>query len=99
MFRSLLMLAGAVLLLFAGLLIANAREREATTITRTCTDAALGKAAEIRRGLGLSSWPADISQCTYERRWDMILVAGAGFALAGGLGFLAFGLSRQQVPT
>lgn len=97
MCRPLLMLAGAVLLLCAGLLIANAQESEA--ISRTCTDAALGKAAEIRRGLGLSSWPADISQCTYERRWDVILVTCAGFALASGLGFLTFGLARQQVPT
>ena len=97
MFRPLLMLAGAVLLLCAGLLIANAQESEA--ITRTCADTTWGKAAEIRRGLDLSSWPADISQCSYEHRWDVILVTCAGFALAGGLGFLAFSLARQQVPT
>jgi hypothetical protein len=28
----------------------------------------------------------------------MTLIAFAGFALAGGLGFLAFGMSRRQVP-
>jgi hypothetical protein len=87
--RALFMLAGAVLLLCAGLLVMNARENEARAraATEACT-----------RFARYSQQPVDISHCTYVRRWDMTLIAFAGFALAGGLGFLAFGMSRRQVP-
>jgi len=95
--RALILLAGAVLLLCAGLLLANARESEASAqaVTKACTDAAMAKAVEARRIPGMPNLPADFTHCTYVQRWDMNGVAFAGIALAGGLGFLAFGLVRR----
>jgi hypothetical protein len=103
----LFLLAGAVLLLCAGLLALNARESEASAqaVTKACTDMALGKAERDHAFITSDprlAWypkqPADISHCTYQRRWDMNGLAFAGIALAGGLGILAFGFARQQAP-
>jgi hypothetical protein len=94
--RAVILFASAVLMLCAGLLLANAQESEASarTVTKACTDAATAKAAETRRITGIPSLPADYSQCTYAREWDVNRIAFAGIVFAGGLLTLAFGLMR-----
>jgi hypothetical protein len=84
-------LAGSVLLPLAALLAMGARESEASAVAaaRACTAAERTWAAWEQRS------PA-FGHCAPVRRWDARQLASAGVALAGGLGVLAFGLTRRD---